>query len=421
MRFLFANRIREIRTSKIRERLEVPLDAGLISFASSLPAKELFPLRDIEEAAKDAFIRWEDTALQYSLSEGIYPLREKIAQRTNEKFKTEYSHKNICITTGSQQGIDILGKLFINEGDVVLYEPPIHLSVLMAFFNYGVKFVEIEADEEGMLIEDLEAALRKEKQVKFVYICPDFMRPSGKSWSMERRKAFIETISGFDVVVAEDVTFSDFRFEGKHFPAVGSLDKKGQFILIGSFSRIFCPGVRLGWVGASSEIMEHIRNIKRASDLNSSTLDQYVLDSYLEKYDIENHIKKLVELYKERRDLLDITIKESFPKAAIYTKPEGGLYAWVKVEGLNARQLLEKCLEQQVAFVPGDSFFSRGAGACMFRLSITSLPKERMRAGIRRIAKGMSALGFHPSTRVTINPQSYLELDEDEQKKVLLN
>ncbi|MCL1941074.1 MAG: aminotransferase, partial [Synergistaceae bacterium] len=141
MNFLFADRIREIRSSKIRERLDVPPDVGLISFASSLPAKELFPVKDIEEATKEAFMRWQDTALQYSKSEGILPLREKIANRTNTKFNTKYDYDNICITTGSQQGIDILGKLFINEGDVVLYEPPMQLSVLMAFFNYGVKFV----------------------------------------------------------------------------------------------------------------------------------------------------------------------------------------------------------------------------------------------------------------------------------------
>ena len=421
MNFIFANRIRKIRTSRIRERLDVPADTGLISFASSLPAKELFPVKDIEEAAKEAFIRWEDTALQYAQSEGIFPLREKIAQRINEKFMTEFNYSNICVTTGSQQGFDILGKLFINEGDVVLYEPPMQLSVLMAFFNYGVKFVEIAADEEGMIIEDLEAALRIEKRVKMVYICPDFMRPSGKSWSAERRKAFIDVISGFEVMVAEDVTFSDFRFEGKSILPVASFDKNGQVILVGSFSRIFCPGVRLGWLATGNELMKYVRDIKRSSDLSTSTLDQYVLDSYLNKNDIENHIQMLVELYKERRDLMLSAMKESFPKAASYSKPEGGLYIWVKVEGLNARKLLEKCLEQYAAFVPGDSFYSRGGGDDIFRLSLTSIPLERIKAGIRRIAKGMSVLGFHPSTRVTINPRTYLKLNKDEQRKVFLS
>jgi len=421
MNSLFANRIREIRTNRIRERLDVPPDIGLISFASSLPAKELFPVKEIEESVKEAFTRWQDTALQYSSSEGIFPLREKIALRINAKSMTKYSQNNICITTGSQQGIDILGKLFINEGDVVLYEPPMQLSVLMAFFNYGVKFVEIAADEQGMLIEDLEAALRMEKQVKMIYICPDFMRPSGKSWSMERRKAFAETISDFDVMVAEDITFSDFRYEGETILPVASFDKKGQVILVGTFSRIFCPGVRLGWLCVSNELMEYVRNIKRSSDLSSSTLDQYILDNYLEKYNIENHIQMLVELYKERRDLLDNAMRESFPKAASYSKPEGGLYVWVRVDGLNSRKLLEKCLEHHVAFVPGDSFYSRGGGDNIFRLSLTSIPMERIRAGIRRIAKGMSALGFHPSTRVTINPQTYLKLDKNEQRKILLS
>ena len=420
MNFLFANRIGKIRASQIRERLNVPQDAGLISFAGSLPAKELFPVKEIEEAAKGAFIRWEDSALQYSVSEGILSLREKIAYRTNAKFRTKYNQDNICITTGSQQGIDILGKLFINEGDVVLYEPPMPLSAMMAFSNYGVEFVEIAADEQGMLIEDVEAALRKEKQAKVIFICPDFMRPSGKSWDIERRKAFIEAVSDFDVVVAEDIIFSDFRYEGEHLPAVASFDKKGQVILIGSFSRIFCPGVRLGWLGIGAPLIEYVRNVKRASDLNSSTLDQYVLDSYLDKYDIDDHVRELVELYRGRRDLLDSAMRENFPKAADFTKPEGGLYAWVKVEGMNARNLLEKCIEQQVAFVPGDSFFSHGGGDDMFRLSITSLPLERIRAGVKRITRGMSALGFHPSTRVTINPKTYLKLDEDEQKKVLL-
>jgi DNA-binding transcriptional MocR family regulator len=166
--------------------------------------------------------------------------------------------------------------------------------------------------------------------------------------------------------------------------------------------------------------MEYVRKVKLSSDLSSSTLDQHVLNSYLEKYDIESHVQKLVEQYRERIDILDSTMKDSFPKAASFSKPEGGLYTWVKVDGLNARALFEKCLEQQVAFVPGDTLFSRGSGDDVFRLSITSLPAERIRAGIKRIAKGMSALGFHPSTRVTINPKAYLELDENEQKRVLL-
>jgi DNA-binding transcriptional MocR family regulator len=421
MSFLFANRIREIKTHKIRERIEVPPDTGLISFATSLPAKELFPVKEIEEATQEAFARWQDSALQYSQSEGILPLREKIARRANTKFKTKYNTNNVCITTGSQQGFDIVGKLFINEGDVVLYEPPMPLSVLMAFSNYGVNFVEIAADEHGMIIEDVESALRLEKQVKMIYICPDFMRPSGKSWDIERRKAFIETISDFDVIAIEDITFSDFRFEGKHLPAVASFDKKGQVILIGSFSRIFCPGVRLGWLGSSSDLMVHIRKLKCSSDLSPPTLDQHILDCYLTKYDIEEHVHKLINLYRERRDLLDSALRENFPKAASYSKPEGGLYTWVKMEGLNARELLEKCIDQRVAFVPGDSFFSSGGGDNMFRLSITSLPIERIRAGIKRIAKGLSVLGFHPPTRVTINPQAYLELDENEQKKVLLS
>jgi len=419
MNSLFANRIREIKTHKIRERLEVPSDSGLISFATSLPAKELFPVKEIEEATREAFNRWQDSALQYSQSEGIFPLREKISQRSNKKFMTKYDSNNICISTGSQQGFDIVGKLFINDGDVVLYEPPIPLSVLMAFSVYGVKFIEVAADEHGMLIEDVESALRMEKNVKMIYICPDFMRPSGKSWDIERRKAFIETILDFDVVVIEDITFSDFRFEGEHLPTVASFDDKGQVILIGSFSRIFCPGVRLGWIGASNYLVEHIRKMKCSSDLSPPTLDQHILDCYLRVYDIEEHIRKLIELYRERRDILDSAMREYFPKAADYSKPEGGLYTWVKMEGLNARELLEKCVEQRVAFVPGDSFFSQGGGDEMFRLSITSLPVERIRAGIKRIAKGMSILGFHPPTRVTINPQAYLELDKDKQKKVL--
>ncbi|MCL1875647.1 MAG: PLP-dependent aminotransferase family protein [Synergistaceae bacterium] len=421
MNHLFASRIRDTRTSKIRERLEIPPDAGLISFASSLPTGELFPVKDIEEATKEAFVRWQDSALRYSQSEGIAPLREKIARRVNSKLMTTYEKNNICVTTGSQQGFDIIGKLFINEGDVALYEPPMQLSFLMAFANYGVKFVEISSDDNGMIIEDLEAALRLEKQVKLVYICPDYMRPSGKAWSMERRRAFFETVSDFDVMVVEDVTFSDFRFEGEALPAVASFDKKGQFILAGSFSRIFCPGVRLGWLCVNDKLMEHIRKIKRSCDLNSSSLDQHVLNCYLEKFNIEDHIRKLIEFYRERRDLLDSSMQENFPKAAVYPKPDGGLYTWVKLEGLNARELLENCIKQNVAFVPGDSFYSRGSGDDIFRLSFTTLPTERIRAGVRRIAKGMSDIGFHPSTRVTINPQAYLELNESDQRKVLLS
>jgi DNA-binding transcriptional MocR family regulator len=225
----------------IRERLNVQPDAGLISFASSFPSNELFPVKDIEEASKEAFIRWQNSAIQYSQSEGILPLREKIARRANTKLMTKYRNNNICVTTGSQQAFDIIGKLFINEGDVILFEPPIQLSAFMAFSSYGAKFVQIASDEHGMLIEDLNAAIKKEKRVKLIFLCPDFLRTSGKSWNMELRKAFIETVSDFDIMVVEDVTYSDFRFKGENLPAVASFDKKGQVITVGSFSRIFCP------------------------------------------------------------------------------------------------------------------------------------------------------------------------------------
>lgn len=406
MNLQFADRVQR---TKFQENMDEPL--GTISFASSRPASDLFPVEDAKIAANEAFVRWEKIALQYAPNAGIPSLRTKISERVNKNSLIKSTPDEVCITTGSQQALDIIGKLMLNNGDVVLCEVPVPTSIIMAFANYGARFVDVASDEEGMITEDLEIILRRERNIKIIYVCPDFMRTSGKSWSEERRKRFIEIVSEFDVLVVEDRSYSALRYEGSEIPAVASFDTNGQVLVVGSYSRVFCPGIRVGWIITPKELFNAICDVKRATDISSSSLDQCVFDSYMDNFDIDMHIQKLLNSYRKKRDLLYNTMQENCPKVLSFEKPEGGSFIWVNLnQPIDTYKLLEKCIELSVSFLPASRFFPNGGGENMLRLSFSSLPMERIRPGVQRIVRGLEAFGLYASTRVTVKPTSYLEI-----------
>lgn len=391
MAIKFAKRMDGLKGSEIRELLKLTEKPEVISFAGGLPAPELFPVEEMKEISRLVLEESGKEALQYTTTEGFGPLREQIAERMNRKLKTNISKDDLIITSGSQQGLDFAGKIFLNEGDVVLVESPSYLGALNAFKSYCPTFIEVPTDNNGMIIEELEKILESTENVKMIYVIPDFQNPTGKTWSMERRNKFMDVINKFEIPVVEDNPYGELRFEGEVLPSLKSMDEKGLVIFLGSFSKIFCPGYRIGWVCASPQILSKFVFVKQGADLQASTISQREVSKFIEVYDLDAHVEKIKTVYKKRRDLMLSTIKEYFPEGIEYTHPEGGLFTWIELPShLDARKIMEKCLENNVAYVPGGSFFPNGGKENTFRLNYSNMPDEKIVEGVKRLAEALN-------------------------------
>lgn len=388
----YSQRMSNIKASEIRELLKLTQKPEIISFAGGLPAPELFPVDIVKEMSGEVLDEMGTKALQYGPTEGYDPLREKIADRM-KKFGVETEAKNILITSGSQQGLDFTGKIFLDEGDVVLCESPSYLGALNAFKAYQPKFIEVPTDDDGMDMDELEKILESTDNVKVIYVIPDFQNPSGRTWSVERRKKIIELANKYNLPIVEDNPYGELRFEGEMPPSIQSFDTEGRVIFLGTFSKTFCPGFRLGWTCAEDEVLNKYILIKQGADLQASTLSQMILDRFLTKYDLDEHIEKIKAVYVKRRDLMLKTMEEEFPKEVSFTRPEGGLFTWVTLpEHINARDLATKAIEKKVAFVPGGSFFPNGGNENTFRLNYSNMDEERIVIGVKRLAESIKEM-----------------------------
>ena len=385
--YRFAKRVKTLRASEIREILKVTQRKEIISFAGGLPAPELFPVEEMKAASIRVMEERGREALQYSGTEGYLPLRQKIAERMNRKFKTDFCAEQLLIPNGSQQALDFIGKLFLDEGDVVLWESPTYLAAISAFRAYGPRFVEVPTDEGGMELDALEKILKTTPQVKLIYVIPDFQNPTGKTWPVERRRKFIELTNRYEIPVVEDNPYGELRFENEIPPSLQSFDCKQLVICLGTFSKTFSPGLRIGWIAASDPIIEGCVMIKQAADLCTSLKLQMELCSYMETCDFEAQIGKIIKVYRSRRDVMLETLAETMPEGVTYTRPEGGLFLWMELPAkINTMTLLQECLKEEVAFVPGEPFYPNGGITNRLRLNYSNMPEERIREGIRRIA-----------------------------------
>lgn len=386
MAIRFAKRMEALNGSEIRELLKLIEKPEVISFAGGLPAPELFPIEEMKEISRIVLEESGTQALQYSTTEGFQPLREQIARRMNSKNKTNVTKDDILITNGSQQRLDFAGRVFLNEGDVVLCESPSYLGAINAFKSYGSKFIEIPTDKDGMIMEELEKILEVTENVKMIYVIPDFQNPTGITWTLERRKKFIEIISKYEIPVLEDNPYGELRFKGESLPSLKSMDKKGLVIFLGTFSKILCPGYRLGWTCASQNILKKFIFVKQVADLQASSISQIEVSKFIGLYNLDNHVKKINEVYARRRDLMLETMKEEFPEGVEYTYPEGGLFIWVELpKHLDSRIIMKDCLANNVAYVPGWSFFPNGGTENCFRLNYSNMSDDRIVEGIKRI------------------------------------
>lgn len=378
--------------STIRELLKLTEQPNIISFAGGLPAPELFPIKEMEHACSRVLEDEGRAALQYSATDGYLPLRQKIAERS-EKLGFKPDAKDILITAGSQQGLDFSAKIFINEGDVIICESPSYLGALSAFRAYQPKFVEIPMDENGMIMEELEKALAAYPNTKFIYTIPDFQNPTGKSMPIERRKRLMELATEYDIPVVEDNPYGELRFEGNIMPSLKCFDPNNLVIMLGTFSKILAPGMRLGWVIASPEILQKYNVVKQGADLQCSTIAQRDVNKFMELYDIEEHIKKICKVYGARKNLMIDTIKKEFPESTTCTNPDGGLFAWATFpKEIDAAELLKKALEQKVAFVPGEPFYPNGGNANHCRLNYSCMSEDAIVEGITRLGKVLKSM-----------------------------
>ena len=386
MAIRFAKRMEALNGSEIRELLKLIEKPEVISFAGGLPAPELFPIEEMKEISRIVLEESGTQALQYSTTEGFQPLREQIARRMNSKNKTNVTKDDILITNGSQQGLDFAGRVFLNEGDVVLCESPSYLGAINVFKSYGSKFIEVPTDKDGMIMEELEKILEVTENVKMIYVIPDFQNPTGITWTLERRKKFIEIISKYEIPVLEDNPYGELRFKGESLPSLKSMDKKGLVIFLGTFSKILCPGYRLGWTCASQNILKKFIFVKQVADLQASSISQIEVSKFIDLYNLDNHVKKINEVYARRRDLMLETMKEEFPEGVEYTYPDGGLFIWVELpKHLDSRIITKDCLANNVAYVPGGSFFPNGGTENCFRLNYSNMSDDRIVEGIKRI------------------------------------
>ncbi len=387
MEYKFANRIANLRASEIREILKVTERPEVISFAGGLPAPELFPVEEIMNINRIVLEENGTKALQYSTTEGFTPLREWIADRTNKNMGSSFTFENILLTHGSQQALDLTGKVFLDEGDVVLCESPTYLAAISAFKAYGCKFREVPTDNEGMLPDELEKILETTENVKLIYVIPDFQNPTGRTWSTKRREKLVEAAMRHNVMIIEDNPYGELRFEGKALPSVKSFDKMGCVICLGTFSKIFCPGYRIGWVAGDENLISKYVLVKQGVDLQCNTIAQMEIAKYLELYSIDDHIVKIRQAYKSRRDIVVKTMEEEFPEGVTFTRPEGGLFAWVELpQNVDSRDVLIKCLEKNVAFVPGGSFFPNVNRYNTLRINFSNMPEDRIVEGIKSLA-----------------------------------
>jgi len=389
----YAQRTQRMGSSAIRELLKLTEKPNIISFAGGLPAPEVFPIKEFSEACERVLRDYGSQALQYSTTEGYLPLREMIARHT-ARYKFNTNPENVLITSGSQQALDLLGKVFINPGDRILVESPTYLGALQAWNAYGAEYVAVPIDDDGMITDELEEALRTGP--KFIYVLPNFQNPTGVTLSLERRRQLIHLADRYGVPIVEDDPYGQLRYEGQHLPSIVSLDDeyrnngdtyyRGNVIYLSTFSKILAPGLRLGWVIAPAEVIRRLVQAKQGTDLHTATFNQIVAHEISKAGFIDTHILTIRKIYGERRDVMLAGMDRFFPAEMNWTHPQGGLFLWgVMPDYLNSADVLKDAVKREVAFVPGEPFYPCGGGHNTMRINFSNASPEMILEGISRL------------------------------------
>lgn len=387
----YSKNAQNMKRSEIRELLKVTRRPEIISFAGGLPAPQTFPVKQLEEISCQLLREKGATALQYGPTEGEAPLREELAKWLSHE-KTSIKAENILITTGSQQGLDIVSKIFLDPNDIVVMELPTYIGGLQTFTSYRAKMVGVPQDNHGMRIDLLGTLLaklaRKGRKPKFIYVVPDFQNPSGVTMTLERRKALLQLAYKFEIPILEDSPYRDLRFAGQAVPAIYSLDTENQVIALGTFSKLLCPGLRLAWIIAPAEWMDRMIVAKQGMDLCSPSYTQLIVAEFLKRGYLKAQVESIRKLYAIKREAMLAALKKYMPRGVKWTEPEGGLFLWVQLpKRMSATELFPKAIENKVAYVIGSAFHCNGKGFNTMRLNFSYPSEEQIDEGIRRLAK----------------------------------
>ncbi|MCK4933739.1 PLP-dependent aminotransferase family protein [Candidatus Bathyarchaeota archaeon] len=380
-----------MKRSEIRELLKVTRRPDIISFAGGLPDPQTFPTKDLEDISCKLLREKGAIALQYGPTEGEAPLREEIAKWMSHE-KASIKPENILITAGSQQGLDIVSKVFLDPRDIVILELPTYIGGLQAFNAYRTKMIGIPQDNWGMRIDLLEKTLKKlakkDKKPKFIYVVPDFQNPSGITMSLERRKKLLQLVYQYEVPILEDSPYRDLRFAGENIPAIYSLDTQDHVIVLGTFSKLLCPGLRIAWIMAPTEWMDRMVVAKQGMDLCSPTYTQLLVAEYLRRGLLPEQIEKVRKLYNKKLKAMLRALKLYMPKNVKWSKPKGGLFLWIELpKKMSANDLFPKAIENKVAYVVGSAFHCNGKGQNTIRINFSFPTEHQIVEGIQRLAQ----------------------------------
>ena len=390
----FAERGRTVRSSAIRELLKVTELPDTISFAGGLPAPELFPIAQFRSACDKVLSENGAASLQYGATEGWRPLREFVASHLRERG-LQFTTDEVIITAGSQQALDLVGKLFIDRGDPIVVESPSYVGGLQAFHMYGPEYVSLPTDADGLRVDLLEAALQR--RPKFIYVLPNFQNPSGATLTIERRRALAEFADRHNVPIVEDDPYAELIFQGDPLPAVTRFaqERRGPdaaSLHLGTFSKTLSPGLRLGWIAAPPEVARKVVQLKQGTDLHTSTFTQAVAYEIARSGFIDEHVQMIRAVYGERMRTMAAALETYLPPEASWSKPLGGMFFWVRLpEGVDSREVLKIAVENKVAFVPGNAFFAGGdTGYEYMRLNFSNATPARIEEGVRRLGNAVT-------------------------------
>jgi 2-aminoadipate transaminase len=389
--FPLAQRMSRMKASAVREILKVAERPDVLSFAGGLPAPELFPVEAIAQAHAEVFAEEGRSALQYSTTEGYGPLREWIASHLGERGQ-HVATDQVLITNGSQQGIDLVAKVMLDPGDVVLVENPSYLAALQTFGGYEVSFSVVGSDDHGMRVDDLERHVTAGRKPKLIYLVPNFQNPKGTTLSLERRHALVRFAQRHRILILEDNPYGELRFRGEHLPSLASLDDEGVVVTLGTFSKTLAPGLRIGWVVGPREIIRNLTVIKQSTDLHTATVAQRATARLLSRFDYNAHLEQLRAIYGERCLAMLGALERHMPAGTRWTQPDGGMFLWVELpHGMSADTLFPLALDKRVAFVPGSPFFAGEPRVEFMRLNYSNRPPELIEEGMRRLGAVIAA------------------------------
>lgn len=387
----FAGRTEHMKRSAIREILKLTQRPDIISFAGGLPAPELFPVDRVREASDIVLSERGREALQYSTTEGMPELRDLLAERMSNNTLT-LSRDNIVIVNGAQQAIDLIGRVMLDDNDTIAVENPTYLGALLAWAPYGINYLSIPTDSDGLLVEHVEDVLKQNP--KLMYLVPNFQNPQGVTLSRQRRESLVKLLAKYGALVVEDNPYGELRYSGESLPGLYEMDAEnlglstldGHVTYAGTFSKLLAPGLRIGWVAGPEPIVDRIVQAKQSSDLHVSTFAQMVAYEAARGGYLDNHIASLRKVYKERRDIMLAAMEQHFPEEAQWAKPEGGLFLMVYLpEHIDTTDLLKEAVGHKVAFVPGADFHLGNTGRNSLRLNFSNAQPEQIQEGIRRL------------------------------------